>query len=224
MAGGNEKTLAEVVRRGVEKGIADLRVAVPAKVTRVDLSKGLVDAKPLLRDFFEVRGERRSVPVDVICDVPIQFPGAGGFRVTFPVVVGDECFLLFADRSLDVWLSKGGEVDPGDPRRHALSDAVALFGIHSIPNATPNAIADGMSLGKGRDGCRMRITENAVALGDDVDGPGVGRVGDSIDLTPEVLTWLAGLAAAIGYSTPFPADGVTTHAGTITTGSESVKA
>lgn len=54
--------------------------------------------------------------------------------ITFPINQGDECVLLFSDREIESWFING-EVNPeGYPRMHALTDAVALFGIRSIPN------------------------------------------------------------------------------------------
>jgi hypothetical protein len=181
MPGGTSKTLAEVVRRGVERGAADLHVAIPAVVTKVDRDRGLVDAKPSLRDFFDDGDDLRTVDVAVVCNVPIHYPGAGAFRLTFPVVVGDECLLLFADRSLDVWLSKGGEVDPSPGIRHAISDAVALFGVHSIPKAWRNVAGDGMTIGHDGSGPRAKFTASEISL--DGGTKKVARAGDACTFT-----------------------------------------
>lgn len=50
------------------------------------------------------------------------------------VSVGDTGLLVFCDDSLDVWLSKGGLVDPLDDRHHALSDAVFVPGLRPFSN------------------------------------------------------------------------------------------
>lgn len=151
-------SLADVVRAFVREGAADLHVSIPAKVVRVELAKGLVDAQPLVKDVFE--GQAVSVPV--ITNVPIVWPGAGGFRLTFPIAAGDVVLLVFSDRSLDLWLEKGGEVDPKDPRRHALSDAIAIPGLRSFREPWSGAAADGVTLGS--DGGPFQ----PVALGQDI--------------------------------------------------------
>ena len=52
---------------------------------------------------------------------------------TFPINQGDECIILFSDRELESWFING-EVNPlGYPRMHHLTDAVAIFGIRSLP-------------------------------------------------------------------------------------------
>lgn len=49
--------------------------------------------------------------------------------MTFPVKKGDTVMIVMADRSLDRWLSQGGEVTPDDRRQHDLSDAIAVPGL-----------------------------------------------------------------------------------------------
>ena len=67
----------------------------------------------------------------------MQFPGAGGYRITFPVAEGDTGLLLFAESSLDKWLVSGGTVDPEDDRRHDLTDAVFLPGCATLDTLSP---------------------------------------------------------------------------------------
>lgn len=52
---------------------------------------------------------------------------------TFPINNGDECVLLFADREIESWFINGEVNAEGYPRMHALTDAVAIFGIRSLP-------------------------------------------------------------------------------------------
>jgi hypothetical protein len=144
---GPHPTLADAIRRAVELAVAEIHVMIPARVERVDLQKGLVDAKPLVRDVIDVDGVRQSVSVPVVTNVPICSPGACGFRLTFPVAVGDTCQLVFSDRSLDLWLVRGGEVDPLDDRRHHLSDATAWFGLRDFSHPWRGVDSHAMTLG-----------------------------------------------------------------------------
>lgn len=54
--------------------------------------------------------------------------------ITYPIKQGDECILLFADREIESWFINGDINPETHPRMHDLTDAVALFGIRSIPN------------------------------------------------------------------------------------------
>ncbi len=61
-------------------------------------------------------------------NVPIAWPQAGGYSLTFPLAAGDEVMLVFSSRSLDEWklgAARSG-VEASDPRRFAVQDAVAF--------------------------------------------------------------------------------------------------
>lgn len=144
-------SLAAVLNAFRASLLADVRVSVPARVERYDATTQLIDAKPLLRDTFtEEDGSQSVLSLPVITNVPVVFPGAGGFRLTFPVTVGDTVLLVFADRSIDAWLANGGETSPTDERHHHLSDAIAIPGLH--PNNAPWSGAEAGVVTLGSDG------------------------------------------------------------------------
>lgn len=61
-------------------------------------------------------------------NVPIAWPQAGGYSLTFPLAAGDEVMLVFSSRSLDEWklgAARSG-VEASDPRRFAVQDAIAF--------------------------------------------------------------------------------------------------
>lgn len=234
MAGGSEKTLVEVIRRALDLREADLHVSLPGRVERVDLARGLVDVKPLVHDSRQVDGVRVLLPFPVITNVPVQFPGAGAFRITFPVGVGDACTLLFSDRSLDLWISKGGEVDPVDDRRHALSDAVALLGVRDAAHPWGNVAADAMTIGHDAGGPRAAFKADALVL--DGGTKAVARSGDAVkaaSVSPvpapgDMAFWIAAVTAALNVAGPVAgADGALvapTNFGTVNEGAARVKA
>lgn len=71
----------------------------------------------------------------VIPNVPCCFFSAGGFAIHSAPSPGDECFLVYAGRSLDVFKQNGGVVDPDDGRLLHGSDCVAILGAFSSPMA-----------------------------------------------------------------------------------------
>jgi hypothetical protein len=130
-----------VVESMIETRLGELHTCLPGKVVKVDVAKAQCDVQPLLKRTY-ANGDIVSMPV--ITNVPIAFYRAGKAFISLPVHVGDYVELRFAERSLDVWLEKGGEVDPADFRKFDLSDAIAYPGLY--PNSDPPAGADPESI------------------------------------------------------------------------------
>lgn len=178
-------TLAEVLNSLSERIKADVRVAVPGEVQRYDAATQLADVKPQIVDRVENDlGELEDRPVPVIPNVPVLFPGCAGFHLTFPIAKGDTVLLVFNDRSIDAWQSGGGDTAPADARRHHLTDAVAIPGLH--PN---NAAIQG-----GTDG-------SVITIGSDSGS------GDFVATAQRVLDLLNQLKTAIHNWVVVPNDG-----------------
>jgi hypothetical protein len=82
----------------------------------------------------------------------VRFPGGDGdrFSMSWPLAEGDTVKLVVADRSIDEWLTEGGEdVTPSDLRKHDFSDAIVEPGLRSFADA----------LGDGR------IDDDALVIG-----------------------------------------------------------
>jgi hypothetical protein len=85
--------------------------------------------------------------ISVLQDVPIVFPAAGGFSITFPIEAGDEVLLVFAARCIDSWWQSGGyENLPLEQRMHDLSDAFAIPGPKSQPNVVGSISATDLQI------------------------------------------------------------------------------
>lgn len=104
-----------------------LRVALPGTVESFDAET--VTATIQLGILGLSDGE--STALSVLNDVPVMFPRGGGCSLTFPVKKGDECLVIFADRSIDFWWQSGGIQEPVDDRMHDLSDAFCIVGPQS---------------------------------------------------------------------------------------------
>jgi hypothetical protein len=141
-------SLAEVLRRARSRAVQDVRVGLPGVVVAYDSASQLTDVKPQISDTFEEEdGTVSNIDIPVIVNVPVIFPAGGGMRITFPVRTGDTVWLMFSDRSLDAWLSAGGDTAPADLRRHHLSDAVAIPGLHPNNAAWSDADTSVITLG-----------------------------------------------------------------------------
>ena len=112
-------TLQDLLSRFRESLTADLHTSLPGKIVRYDASTQKADVQPLIKErYTDEAGAMQSRELPVIPAVPVQFPGAGGYRITFPVAADDVGLVVFSEASLDKWLVSGGTVDPADDRRH----------------------------------------------------------------------------------------------------------
>jgi len=163
--------LPEVLDAVIESGSAVVRVSMPGMIVKWDESKQMVDVKPLLkRAFYDEEDNRQVESLAIITNVPVIFPGGGGFRLTFPIHAsntdGDICELTFSDSSLDKWLSgKGQEVDPGIDHTHNISDAVAHVALK--PFGAPWTSCDKSEATLGSDtGVQLHMAGGVIAIGD----------------------------------------------------------
>ena len=129
-----KRNLSEPLRAAVESVMSELHVCLPGRIERYDHIEQRAEVKPLLRRSYR-DGDESDMPV--IADVPVIWPRAGGASLTMPVKQGDGVLLVFADRSIDRWLVQGGEVTPDDRRKHDLSDCVAIPGLYSFVDESP---------------------------------------------------------------------------------------
>lgn len=112
-----ERLLADEIMRRIH-------VSLPGTVLSYNPDNRTVNVQP------SYRATGSSVPMAQIKDVPVFFPG----NLLFPVNVGDECLVVFADKCIDAWFTRGGVSSPPLARMHDLSDGFAFVGLFSKPN------------------------------------------------------------------------------------------
>lgn len=126
-------SLTELLRLALNEGLANFNTAMPGTVEKFDSVTGLADIRPGFKRLYRDDATPRDMPV--IGSVPVIFPGTEKAFIKFPIKKGDTVLLVFAQRSIDQWLEKGGQVDPLFDGRFQLADAVAIPGL--MPNTTP---------------------------------------------------------------------------------------
>jgi hypothetical protein len=132
----NPVTLNDAVIAAVDYRLNNVHTAMPASIVSYEFQTQKASVQPLLN---KVWTDGTTTPFPVLENVPVIFPRSGGAGLTFPVNSGDTCLLLFIERSTDLWLTQGGQVNPDDPRKFDLSDAVAIMGLFPF---TVNSTAD----------------------------------------------------------------------------------
>lgn len=77
----------------------------------------------------------KTVEYPPLQKVPVVVLQGGGSVITFPIKAGDQCLLLFCDYMIDNWWISGGVGASDFPRRHDISDAIAIVGLQALPKA-----------------------------------------------------------------------------------------
>ena len=113
--------------------------AMPAIVQSVNLSAMTVVVQTTIQGIVNAQDNTQTfVNLPPLVDVPICFPSAGGFTITFPIAAGDEVLVVFASRCIDAWWQSGGfQNQPIEFRMHDLSDGFAIPGPRSQPRVVP---------------------------------------------------------------------------------------
>ena len=113
--------------------LGEVNTAIPAVINKYDPTKQEAEVIPLIKRKYK---DGTAVDRAPITGVPVVFPASGGGIITFPVTKGDTVLLIFSQRSIDRWVrGDGSSVDPGDNRKHDISDAIAIPGLFSLSSA-----------------------------------------------------------------------------------------
>lgn len=126
---------------------AQLWTALPGIVTAVNLAAQTVSVQPSVQgSVSSPDGSAKDVNLPVLVDVPIVWPKAGGFALTFPVKAGDEVLVVFASRCIDSWWQSGGVGAQAEARMHDLSDGFAILAPSSQAKKYSNVSAANVQL------------------------------------------------------------------------------
>lgn len=159
---------SDIFRESVNAMLCNVHTSLPGIVKSYDPNTNKATIQPALNKAFT----SGTMPMPILENVPIIFPK----NITFPIENGDYVLLIFAERSLDLWLSVGGQVTPTDPRKFDLSDAIAIPGLVPFTETYPdNNNQDfvikyaGSSITIKQTGAILIDTASTVAIGTSTD-------------------------------------------------------
>ncbi len=138
----NIATLADNIKRGIDSRLKELHTSMPGIIETFNPATQIASVQPAIKRVFRSVDDEKEIliPIDIpiLINVPVVFPRGGGFSLTFPIKKGDECLLMFCERSIDNWHQFGGVQLPAATRFHSYSDATAFVGLSSINKKIPN--------------------------------------------------------------------------------------
>lgn len=136
----------EVLKKLSRKINTDLRVCSPGIIKSFDSTKLTAEVQLAIREKINIQGNVDWVDVPTLPDVPVVITGTADYFVTFPIVEGTECIVVFGDACIDAWWQNGGVQNQVEKRRHDLSDAFAIIGPRSQVNLIENYSMDSVQL------------------------------------------------------------------------------
>lgn len=115
-----------------------------------------------------VENEVKQYPV--LVQVPVFIVSGGTGRLTMPIAAGDQCIVLFCDRSIEAWATAGTVAAPSSERTHDLSDGVAIVGFFPANKALPDVNPNGPEMKHGTakisiEGNKVKIVNASVSYG-----------------------------------------------------------
>lgn len=102
------------------------------RIENVDFNNQTVDVQVLHKRVSMNLNKRELKDYALLCQVPFIVLGGGSSNLTFPITKGDNCLLLFCDYEIDRWWDTGESLPANFERKHDISDAFALVGVHSM--------------------------------------------------------------------------------------------
>ena len=142
---------AEAFRVMVDRQLLEREGAMPCVVHAVSADGTTVDVIPAISKAITLDGVRQPLGSRVIRSVPIMLYGSTslGLFVCPPIQVGDDGWLMAADRAMDNWqYGEGVQMPPAQqtPRHGDFTDGVFYPGLQRASGAVANFPIDALTI------------------------------------------------------------------------------
>ncbi|AFC22583.1 putative baseplate protein [Bdellovibrio phage phi1422] len=109
------------------------------KIQKVNANNQTVEIKIVYKKTNIVRSrdgdyKQKLEEYPVLLDIPFVNLRGGKAGLSMPIKAGDECLVLYCDRTIDDWFANGIVGALSSNRMHSMSDAIALVGVNSMQN------------------------------------------------------------------------------------------
>ena len=128
----SNKTLTQALESWFGNFSESLNAVKIGRIEAVNYTNQTVDVQILHKKVKQNFNVRELRDYALLKSVPFVIIGGGGSYLTFPISKGDNCLLFFCDYEIDRWWDTGESLPATFERRHDISDAFALIGVHSM--------------------------------------------------------------------------------------------
>jgi hypothetical protein len=175
-------------RQRFDRMMLGIHTSMPGIIESFDSATNLVSVKPAIKMKIAKPGETVSfLDLPVIRNVPICLAQSkqAGLYITVPIKTGDECLLVFSERSIDNFVKSGGVSFPAEgnkqvsPRHHDITDAICIPGVFTVPTALSSWNQDAIEVRNTAGTVKLSISSSKVTITGDLEVTGkVDVVGD----------------------------------------------
>ncbi len=129
---------------GLQSGIW---TALPGIIQSFNPVAMTCEVKPTIQaKITDQQGNKSWASLPLLLDCPVFFPSGGGCTLTFPIINGDECLIIFSSRCIDAWWQSGKVDIQHRARMHDLSDGFIFAGVRSQPRVLSNVSTNAVQL------------------------------------------------------------------------------
>lgn len=184
-----------VLQQVIARALLDVNTSIPGTVKSFNPKNQTVVATPNIRMIQNKKdGTTKKLDMPDLIEVPCIFPYSitSDLSLTFPVSEGDQCLLIFSQRSIDNWHELGGIQDPVEdkyPRAHSLSDAIAILGLIPKSEAIKNFSSNTIEIRNKCRSVRIAVDSNKIEM--------LSCSGFNPDLWDEEIEYISGQEACI---------------------------
>ena len=150
-----------------------LNTCIPAIVDEFDSVTQRVSATPaIMAKVVKPDSTVQYIQCPKITNIPLAITKGGGLKITYPIKTGENCTLLFSQRSIDNFLIEGGIQRPFDTDAPAtttlrcmdMTDAMCFPGVITNKEAIANYATDAIEIRNESGTTKVSVKENSLLL------------------------------------------------------------
>lgn len=187
----------DALRSFLETRLEEVNICLPGSVVSYDGRLAAVTP-----DLPKQIADGRTLPAPTIFNVPVRWFTCDVMgqlaRITGPLKKGDGGILVFAQRSIDDWIS-GSNAAPLDPRMFDLNDAYFIPGVNR-GKTVPAADLENLSVTYGTGGFKIAPSGVTTFLGPVIFADTILAEGESTFIAPVLMSDAAPIQAGGGIT------------------------
>lgn len=199
-------SMSDVLRTFVRDYLKSHHTMLPATIESFDSAKQRARVKIA---YSQLMYDGGNLDYPILVDVPVFMMRWGGFTISMPVKAGNECAVLFSERSLARFKKFGATGEPpSNIRFFDLSDGWAICGLNSDKNLISSYDSDNLVIKSDNGNTVFTLTDDGKFSIENSSGEFVTALSDTLGvLENETVTINSGSSQGV-----WPIDGNTSGA------------